>query len=127
MTVYTASLTIVLTSANWVNHLQPLFVAGRLFVSGTQKDSRLALASSGESRFAGVSPASPVTQSPSRLQNPAGIAGSRFTCRDAGKDEGLQFATERMVLLQHLVRIQRETGWKTEDRARELRKLWGFE
>lgn len=36
------------------------------------------------------------------------------------------FCTEKIVLLRHLAKIESETGWKTSDRAAELRLLWGF-
>lgn len=38
-----------------------------------------------------------------------------------------EFPAEKMALLKHLAKIERETGWKTSDRARELRILWGLE
>lgn len=44
-----------------------------------------------------------------------------------GQDEGTSFSTEKVLLLRHLLRIQRETGWKTDDRAKDLRLLWGLE
>lgn len=34
------------------------------------------------------------------------------------------FAVEKIALLQHLARIERETGWKTSDRAKDLRIFW---
>lgn len=37
-----------------------------------------------------------------------------------------EFCREKIVLLKHLAKIERETGWKTSDRAAELRSLWGF-
>jgi hypothetical protein len=37
------------------------------------------------------------------------------------------FAAEQVTLLQHLVTIQRETGWKTADQAEKLRRLWGLQ
>ncbi|KAI9929559.1 hypothetical protein ASPWEDRAFT_172784 [Aspergillus wentii DTO 134E9] len=65
--------------ANWVNQLQPLYLAGTLF---TKTDS---------------------------------------------SDILEEYAAEKILLLKHLTRIERETGWKTSDRAGELRGLWGFE
>jgi hypothetical protein len=41
-------------------------------------------------------------------------------------DELEQYSSEKITLLKHLAKIERETGWKTSDRAAELRKLWGF-
>jgi hypothetical protein len=37
------------------------------------------------------------------------------------------FAAEKIALLRHLAKIERETGWKTSERARDLRILWGLE
>jgi hypothetical protein len=38
-----------------------------------------------------------------------------------------EFAAEKIALLGHLAKIKRETGWKTSDRAKDLRILWGLE
>jgi hypothetical protein len=35
-----------------------------------------------------------------------------------------EYATEKVLLLKHLATIERETGWKTSDRAADLRALW---
>lgn len=40
----------------------------------------------------------------------------------AGEPE--EYAVEKIILLKQLARIERETGWKTSDRAAELRTLW---
>ncbi|EAU35406.1 conserved hypothetical protein [Aspergillus terreus NIH2624] len=37
-----------------------------------------------------------------------------------------KYASEKIALLKQLARIECETGWKTSDRASELRNLWGF-
>ncbi|KAJ5197137.1 hypothetical protein N7449_007616 [Penicillium cf. viridicatum] len=37
-----------------------------------------------------------------------------------------EHCAEKIILLKHLAKIERETGWKTSDRAAELRSLWGF-
>lgn len=42
----------------------------------------------------------------------------------AGKDEN--YAPEKIALLEHLAKIERETGWQTSGRAADLRRLWGF-
>lgn len=34
---------------------------------------------------------------------------------------------EKLALLRYLATIQRTTGWKTSDRARDMRVLWGLE
>lgn len=44
-----------------------------------------------------------------------------------GVSETGDFPAEKMALLKHLAQIERETGWKTSDRARELRILWALE
>lgn len=62
-------MTVFLCSANWVNSVQPLFLAGK------------------------------------QVKNPA----------------------EQVEILKQLVKIEKETGWKTSTRARELRQLWGLE
>jgi hypothetical protein len=41
--------------------------------------------------------------------------------------ESEDFAAEKIALLRQLARIERETGWKTSERARDLRVLWGLE
>lgn len=43
-----------------------------------------------------------------------------------GGDDTEEYASEKIALLRQLARIERETGWKTSDRASELRDLWGF-
>ncbi|KAJ9491396.1 hypothetical protein VN97_g1851 [Penicillium thymicola] len=82
--------------ANWVNQLQPLFIAGTVFGSSVAFPSVWDTLS--------VSPG----DGPSAAEN---------------HDE---FCSEKILLLKHLARIERETGWKTSDRAAELRMLWGF-
>lgn len=37
-----------------------------------------------------------------------------------------KYAREKIVLLKQLSRIEQETGWKTSERAAQLRELWGF-
>lgn len=43
---------------------------------------------------------------------------------DLGPDE--KYAVEKILLLKQLARIERETGWKTTDRAAALRMLWAL-
>lgn len=81
----------ILPSANWVNHLQPLYIAGQ--VLGNSLDGQ---------------------------ENAASPAG------DAGFFENEEHASEKLALLKHLAKIERETGWKTSTRASELRNLWGI-
>ncbi|CAG9945622.1 unnamed protein product [Clonostachys rosea f. rosea IK726] len=85
-------------SANWVNHLQPLYIAG------TALDAVPKKALSGQWR--------PVD------------AG---TAEEADDPTDMDFAAEKVALLRHLAKIERETGWKTKERARDLRVLWGLE
>lgn len=46
--------------------------------------------------------------------------------RPAFLDHTEQYPTEKLLLLKHLARIERETGWKTSDRAADLRIFWGL-
>lgn len=78
-------------SANWVNHLQPLYIAGKAFSHGSAVHQ------------------GDLSRSP--------------------EDETLgeeAYPAEKLALLRHLAKIERETGWKTSGRAAELRSLWGF-
>lgn len=86
-------------SANWVNQLQPLFIAGTLF---GKHSSDLADRS---------------------REHPASEA---FNLTDKETFDSDNFSSEKIILLKHLAKIERETGWKTSDRAAELRSLWGF-
>ncbi|RSM13560.1 hypothetical protein CDV31_005730 [Fusarium ambrosium] len=98
--------------ANWVNHLQPLYIAGRVFGPGSK------------------SPRPTQHQSGGRMH--AHVQGSPSSTNESADDEDgmtelAEFPAEKMALLKHLAKIERETGWKTSDRARELRILWGLE
>ncbi|KAJ6053341.1 uncharacterized protein N7446_009353 [Penicillium canescens] len=84
--------------ANWVNQLQPLFIAGTVFGSSV------------------ASPSVRDTLSVSPGDAPSAAENHDFD----------EFCSEKILLLKHLARIERETGWKTSDRAAELRMLWGF-
>ncbi|KAJ5770926.1 uncharacterized protein N7511_002977 [Penicillium nucicola] len=84
--------------ANWVNQLQPLFIAGTVFGSSV----------------ASLSVRDTLSESPG--DGPSAV-------ENYDSDE---FSSEKILLLKHLARIERETGWKTSDRATELRMLWGF-
>lgn len=37
------------------------------------------------------------------------------------------FAVEKMAVLQQLRKIECETGWRTSDRAKQLRQMWKLE
>lgn len=85
-------------SANWVNQLQPLFIAGTVF---------------------GNSVATPIIRD---VLNRS--LSHENTAQDDLQDD--DYCSEKILLLKHLAKIERETGWKTSDRAAELRMLWGF-
>jgi hypothetical protein len=78
--------------ANWVNQLQPLYVAGQVFGCGSARQQD-------------VSP--------------------QMDESDVSNDG--MYATEKLMLLKHLSKIEREIGWKTSSRAADLRRLWGLE
>ncbi|CAI7615504.1 unnamed protein product [Penicillium manginii] len=82
---------------NWVNQLQPLFIAGTLF---------------GTSEL--------VVQD---FETSVSLVGELDSLESPDSDK---FCAEKIILLKHLAKIERETGWKTSDRAAELRSLWGF-
>lgn len=84
-----------LTSANWVNHLQPLYIAGEVFGSSSSNPEN----------------------SPS---------GHESAATPAGDDAEEEHAAEKIALLKHLGKIERETGWKTSARASQLRTMWGI-
>ncbi|KAF4443600.1 alkaline phosphatase family [Fusarium acutatum] len=77
--------------ANWVNHLQPLYIAGTAF-AGSPKQS-----GHGSSESWSI------------------------------PTEAEDYAVEKIALLKHLAKIERETGWRTTDRAKDLRILWDLE
>ncbi|OMP83588.1 hypothetical protein BK809_0004969, partial [Diplodia seriata] len=37
-----------------------------------------------------------------------------------------EFAAEKIAILKQLARFEQETGWKTLERAAQLRRMWGF-
>lgn len=93
--------------ANWVNHLQPLYIAGQalaenknFFVESSPQAGNPQRPESSSRRTTNIS------------EQPAGIA---------------QYAAEKFLLLKHLQLIQAETGWKTDSRAKDLRSLWGLQ
>ncbi|KAL4976004.1 hypothetical protein BDW66DRAFT_159944 [Aspergillus desertorum] len=58
---------------------------------------------------------------------PLYIAGTVFASSDNApgfREEEEEYAAEKILLLKHLARIERETGWKTSDRAASLRSIW---
>ncbi|KAH7112021.1 hypothetical protein EDB81DRAFT_828569 [Dactylonectria macrodidyma] len=100
--------------ANWVNHLQPLYIAGKVF-GGTPKQTLLIQPGRRNYRIQ-------LSQGSGQLrQTDPELAGSE------GPSEPEDFAAEKIALLRHLAKIERETGWKTSERAKDLRMLWGLE
>ncbi|KAI8674270.1 hypothetical protein NCS55_00750400 [Fusarium keratoplasticum] len=97
--------------ANWVNHLQPLYIAGRVF--GPRSKAPCSAQHQSGRMHAPVEASSP--------------SADESTDDGDGMAELSEFPAEKMALLKHLAKIERETGWKTSDRARELRILWGLE
>ncbi|KAH7187930.1 hypothetical protein DER44DRAFT_816326 [Fusarium oxysporum] len=117
--------------ANWVNHLQPLYIAGRVF-GGSSKQP---LAIQPGHRSCSVH----VSQRPRHLRqtDPGSTGSERFGASTSSvvdrvedwnsPSESEDFAAEKIALLKHLAKIERETGWKTSERAKDLRMLWGLE
>ncbi|KAL3459148.1 hypothetical protein BJX64DRAFT_207545 [Aspergillus heterothallicus] len=85
--------------ANWVNQLQPLYIAGTAFAIRSEP-----------------------------LRGRGYTETRRRTVADQPLPETMveEYATEKVLLLKHLATIERETGWKTSDRAADLRVLWGM-
>ncbi|RAK97986.1 uncharacterized protein BO80DRAFT_495962 [Aspergillus ibericus CBS 121593] len=57
---------------------------------------------------------------------PSGRSSGRAEITSVADVEDL-YSTEKILLLKHLARIERESGWKTSDHAATLRTLWGLE
>ncbi|KAE8336239.1 hypothetical protein BDV24DRAFT_178648 [Aspergillus arachidicola] len=85
------------TSANWVNQLQPLYIAGTVLAG-----SRICYTQQSGWPYIWSEVRPELSSS-----NYPGDQNSRSACS-------------------LLARIERETGWKTSDRAADLRKSWGF-
>ncbi|QMW28634.1 hypothetical protein G4B84_003923 [Aspergillus flavus NRRL3357] len=98
--------------ANWVNQLQPLYIAGAVFANKSSSLSACPDSSDDQVRF---SPSSRIS-----------IIRQNIPSHHARSNLEEEYATEKILLLKHLARIENETGWKTSDRAADLRKLWGF-
>lgn len=94
--------------ANWVNHLQPLYIAGQTFAENPDFPLGLGRAASGQRSLHG---------NDHHVRGQAVMQGA-----DSSK-----YAAEKFALLKQLRVIQAETGWKTDERARELRNLWGLQ
>ncbi|KAB8247376.1 hypothetical protein BDV35DRAFT_379924 [Aspergillus flavus] len=98
--------------ANWVNQLQPLYIAGAVFANKSSSLSACPDSSDDQVRFC---PSSRIS-----------IIRQNIPSHHARSNLEEEYATEKILLLKHLARIENETGWKTSDRAADLRKLWGF-
>ncbi|GKZ60764.1 hypothetical protein AnigIFM63309_008415 [Aspergillus niger] len=96
-------------SPNWVNQLQPLYIAGTAF---SENHVSFFQSTTGRDQSTRVS---------SRLEVPWGCP-----VPPVAADISEKYASEKIALLKQLARIESETGWKTSDRASELRNLWGF-
>ncbi|GKZ96704.1 hypothetical protein AnigIFM59636_011219 [Aspergillus niger] len=94
---------------NWVNQLQPLYIAGTAF---SENHVSFFQSTTGRDQSTRVS---------SRLEVPWGRP-----VPPVAADINDKYASEKIALLKQLARIESETGWKTSDRASELRNLWGF-
>lgn len=56
------------------------------------------------------------------LSTPSANTGSVYSHTTVTEE----YALEKIFLLKQLSRIEQETGWKTSERAAQLRELWGF-
>lgn len=106
-------------SANWVNQVQPLYIAGTVFAPGGEAPSSWT--------YDSINLLDVQTQLDLSLRR--GSAINPATGDDvslATWEEEEKYAAEKVLLLKQLARIERETGWKTSDRAASLRILWGM-
>ncbi|KAH7210775.1 uncharacterized protein BKA55DRAFT_585574 [Fusarium redolens] len=104
--------------ANWVNHLQPLYIAGTVFdvaITPGHEDGVISILKSGRTRRMDLA----------STGSSSSVIGDSEDARSPCKHS--EFAAEKIALLGHLAKIERETGWKTSDRAKDLRILWGLE
>ncbi|KAL5621121.1 hypothetical protein FOBRF1_004367 [Fusarium oxysporum] len=111
--------------ANWVNHLQPLYIAGRAF-AGSPKQPLAIQPGHGScwSRH--------LRQTDHGSTESERFEASTYSVVDTAEGwnsptEPEDFAAEKIALLKHLAKIERETGWKTTERAKDLRILWDLE
>jgi hypothetical protein len=94
--------------ANWVNQLQPLYIAGQTFAENPDFPPGLGLAAG--------------AQKGTRVDSQPGSWRAAAPEKNTSK-----YAAEKFALLKQLQVIQAATGWKTDERARELRHLWGLQ
>ncbi|ENH62371.1 hypothetical protein FOC1_g10015348 [Fusarium oxysporum f. sp. cubense race 1] len=111
--------------ANWVNHLQPLYIAGRAFAGSSKQP--LAIQPGHGSYWSRH-----LRQTDHGSTESERFEANTYSVVDTAEGwnsptEPEDFAAEKIALLKHLAKIERETGWKTTERAKDLRILWDLE
>lgn len=113
-----------------MNHLQPLYIAGQVFAEIRGQDTDY---NDGRSPPMGHSVPGSTNMEPNSRQRQWHRQSLHRTANEEGSvssltaSENSSYAAEKIALLRHLGKIEQLTGWKTSDRARELRLLWGLE
>ncbi|KAL4793912.1 hypothetical protein BDV19DRAFT_399728 [Aspergillus venezuelensis] len=103
--------------ASWVNQLHPLYIAGTVFtrrIPSSESDDTASCSP------LGYRPQTSLSASRGDL-NAEKSRSTRFPARGDAEDD---YPAENLIILKHLSQIQRETGWKTSNRAEALRALW---
>ncbi|KAL4933017.1 uncharacterized protein BDV17DRAFT_145245 [Aspergillus undulatus] len=106
--------------ANWVNELQPMYIVGTVFA---QRDTPPNAAADGSLTSLPGHMSRPFI--PTTRNDPVGRRASAEGPSASWESED-DYPAEKLLILKHLSRIERETGWKTSDRAAALRSLWGL-
>ncbi|KAH7477521.1 hypothetical protein FOMA001_g9107 [Fusarium oxysporum f. sp. matthiolae] len=111
--------------ANWVNHLQPLYIAGRAFAGSSKQPLAIqpGHGSCWSRHLRQIDHGS--TESERFEANTYSVVDTAEGWNSPTESE--DFAAEKIALLKHLAKIERETGWKTTERAKDLRILWDLE
>ncbi|EGU80412.1 hypothetical protein FOXB_09061 [Fusarium oxysporum f. sp. conglutinans Fo5176] len=111
--------------ANWVNHLQPLYIAGRAF-AGSSKQPLAIQPGHGSCWSRHLRQTDHGSTESERFEaNTYSVVDTAEGWNSPTEPEDL--AAEKIALLKHLAKIERETGWKTTERAKDLRILWDLE
>ncbi|KAH7199324.1 hypothetical protein DER44DRAFT_671958 [Fusarium oxysporum] len=111
--------------ANWVNHLQPLYIAGRAF-AGSPKQPLAIQPGHGSCWSRHLRQTDHGSTESERFEaNTYSVVDTAEGWNSPTEPE--DFAAEKIALLKHLAKIERETGWKTTERAKDLRILWDLE
>uniref|UniRef100_A0A0D2XFK0 Zn(2)-C6 fungal-type domain-containing protein n=1 Tax=Fusarium oxysporum (strain Fo5176) TaxID=660025 RepID=A0A0D2XFK0_FUSOF len=111
--------------ANWVNHLQPLYIAGRA-LAGSPKQPLAIQPGHGSCWSRHLRQTDHGSTESERFEaNTYSVVDTAEGWNSPTEPE--DFAAEKIALLKHLAKIERETGWKTTERAKDLRILWGLE